>query len=227
MGSSAVIVGNSDGVGLALTRALLERNWIVRGISRSPSAVQHSNYEHMVADVRFREFADGLRRALEAGDTRLVIYCAGIGESFNLSRLSDDSATFEINLMGLLRTTEYSLPHLVSRGSGVLVGLSSMADIVRSKHAPAYGASKAGMSHYLESISLALRDSGVKVVNVRLGFVNTKMAKADNKPWMLEPAEAAERILRGVLADSPPRRLNIPRRMAALTVLGQFFAPML
>ncbi|NOT07217.1 MAG: SDR family NAD(P)-dependent oxidoreductase [Gemmatimonadales bacterium] len=223
MGDRSVIVGNSDGIGLALTRALLERGWTVRGLSRSPSQVEHASYQHTIVDVREREFLDALERALEAGDTHLVIYCAGIGEPFHPSRLADDIATFETNLMGFVRTVERSLPHLLSRKSGTLVGLSSMIDVLRSKASPAYGASKAGMSRYAESIGLAIRDTGVKVVNVRLGFVNTKMAKADFKPWLLQPEEVADRILRRVLTASPPRRLNIPRRMAALTVLAQFF----
>jgi NAD(P)-dependent dehydrogenase (short-subunit alcohol dehydrogenase family) len=224
MDNQAVIIGNSDGIGLALTRALLERGWIVRGVSRSPSPVDHARYEHSIVDVRKREFLDALKRFLEAGDTCLVIYCAGIGEMFDPSRMADDVATFETNLMGLVRTVECSLPHLLSRKSGTLVGLSSMADVLRMRASPAYGASKAGMSHYLESIAVALRDTGVKIVNVRLGFVNTKMAKADHKLWVLEPEVVADRILRRTLTDSPPRRLNIPRRMAALTSIAQFFA---
>ena len=218
----AIIIGNSDGIGLALTRSLLERGWAVRGMARSASPVQHARYDHTTVDVREPAFINALERAVET-DTRLVIYCAGIGESFDPSRLADDVATFEINLMGLVQTARYSLPHLVARKSGYFVGLSSMADVLRAKHAPAYGASKAGMSHYLESIALALRATGVKVVNVRLGFVNTKMAKAEIKQWILEPDVVADRILRRVLTDSPARRLNIPRRMAALTFVAQLF----
>ena len=224
MDNLAVIIGNSDGIGLALTRALLERGWSVRGLSRSPSLVQHASYQHTVVDVRKPEFVDAFGRALEVGDTRLVIYCAGIGELFDASRLENDNAIFETNLMGLVRTVGCSLPHLLSRKSGTLVGLSSMADVLRMKVSPAYGASKAGMSHYLESLAVAVRDTGVKIVNVRLGFVNTKMAKADYKLWVLEPEVVAERILRRVLTDSPPRRLNILRRMAALTGLAKHFA---
>jgi NAD(P)-dependent dehydrogenase (short-subunit alcohol dehydrogenase family) len=223
MNDQAVIIGNSDGIGLALTRALLERSWVVRGLSRSPSPVEHASYHHTIMDVRKPEFPDALGRLLEVGDTRLVIYCAGIGSPFDTSRMANDVVTFETNLIGLVRTVEHSLPHLLSRKSGTLVGLSSMADVLRWKVSPAYGASKAAMSHYLESIAIALRGTGVKIVNVRLGFVNTKMAKADYKLWLLQPEVVADRILRRVLTDSPPRRLNIPRRMAALTGLAQYF----
>src|SRR6185436_20175967 len=79
MVDQAVIIGNSDGIGLALTRALLERSWKVRGLSRSPSPVEHATYQHTVVDVRKPEFPDALGRVLEVGNTRLVIYCAGTG----------------------------------------------------------------------------------------------------------------------------------------------------
>lgn len=219
----AVIVGNSDGIGLALTQLLLERGWVVSGLSRSPSPVEHAMYQHTIADVRGPEFLDALRRTLEVSDTRLVIYCAGIGEAFDPSRLSDDVATFETNLMGFVRAVECALPHFIVRKAGTIVGLSSMIDVLRSKASPAYSASKAGMSRYAESVSLAIRDTGVNVVNVRLGFVITKMAKAAIKPWVLEPEEVAGRILRRVLSASPPARLNIPRRMAVLVALAQLF----
>ena len=53
------------------------------------------------------------------------------------------------------------------------------------------------------------------MVNVRLGFVDTKMAKSPWKPWMIGPDEAAERILRSLLQNRPATRINIPRRAAA------------
>lgn len=47
----AVIVGNSDGTGLALTRRLLTAGWTVAGLSRSGSDLVHQRYSHEVADV--------------------------------------------------------------------------------------------------------------------------------------------------------------------------------
>jgi len=224
MPARAALIGTSDGIGLALSQALLERGWQVDGISRSASRIAHDRYQHTVADVRGDDFGPHVARCVAHADTHLVIYCAGIGELFDASRLAEDVATFQTNLLGLARTVEHALPPLLARGRGTFVGLSSMADVLRTRAAPAYGASKAGMSHYLESLFGALRDTGVKVVNVRLGFVDTKLAKADLKPWLLQPGEAAARILDGVLVDSPPRRLNIPRRMAALTSVARWFA---
>jgi NAD(P)-dependent dehydrogenase (short-subunit alcohol dehydrogenase family) len=72
------------------------------------------------------------------------------------------------------------------------------------------------MTYYLEGLAGAVRRTGVAVVNVRLGFVDTKMAKAPWKPWMISPDEAAKRILRSLLQDQPATRVNIPRRSAVV-----------
>ncbi len=220
----AILIGNSDGIGLALSRALLERGWSVLGISRSASKLESEGYQHRVIDVRDDAFPVAVAEALHGRAVRLVVYCAGIGEQFSPDALSQDVATFETNLMGLVRTTEQVLPQFLAQRAGALVGLSSMADAMRTAVAPAYGASKAGVSHYLESLGRALKGTDVSVMNVRLGFVDTKMAKSSFKPWLLKPEEAAERILRGALSTNPPRRLNVPRRMAVLTGLARALA---
>jgi NAD(P)-dependent dehydrogenase (short-subunit alcohol dehydrogenase family) len=210
----AVLVGNSDGIGLALTSELLTRGWRVHGLSRSPSPVSAAAYTHVVADVRAPEFAAALS-GLTASRVDLCIYCAGVGDGFDARHLDRDTATLEINLVGLARTVQLLLPSMLARPPATLVGLSSMADALPGRGAPAYAASKAGMSFYLEGLAGAVRVSGVRVVNVRLGFVDTKMAQAPVRPFLLAREAAARRILKAVLAPRPRARVNIPRRAAA------------
>jgi NAD(P)-dependent dehydrogenase (short-subunit alcohol dehydrogenase family) len=52
-------------------------------------------------------------------------------------------------------------------------------------------ASKAGISRYWEGLALALSGKTIKLTNVRFGFVDTKMAKAKRKPFMLTAGKAA------------------------------------
>jgi len=212
----ALLIGNSDGIGLALTRRLLERGFPVIGISKSPSPVSHEAYRHTVLDVSMEDYGGRLDAALRFDRIRLCVYCAGIGDHFSMGGLQQDVATFQVNLVGLAKTVERVLPKMVANGPAVLAGLSSLADVVPSRDAPAYAASKAGMTYYLEGLAAAVRSTGVAVVNVRLGFVDTKMAKSPWKPWMISPDEAARRILRSLLKDRPAARVNIPRRAAAV-----------
>ncbi|MBN1652175.1 MAG: SDR family NAD(P)-dependent oxidoreductase [Deltaproteobacteria bacterium] len=216
MKGKVLLIGNSDGIGLALTRQLLERDWSVYGISRSASSIVSPQYSHSVSSVCEPNYRTLLDKILGSEKLDLCVYCAGIGDLFNAKQMERDVVTIETNLIGLAKTAEIVIPRMCATPPGVFVGLSSMADLIRSASAPAYAASKAGMSAYLEGLGGALRNTGVSVVNIRLGFVDTKMAKAPFKPFMMSAEQAAERILRSVLARSPKSRVNIPRRMALI-----------
>ena len=61
--------------------------------------------------------------------------------------------------------------------------------------AAAYGGSKAGMTAYLRGLRKALRKWGIRVSAVRLGFVDTKMAKSPVRPMMISADRAAEIIV--------------------------------
>jgi short-subunit dehydrogenase len=83
---------------------------------------------------------------------------------------------------------------MVKRGQGHFIGVSSMADELLSAEAPSYYASKAGFSNYLGGLALALKSKGVHVTNVRFGFVDTKMAKGDKKPFMMNVEKAVDHL---------------------------------
>lgn len=216
MKNTAIVIGNTDGIGLALTRQLLERGFQVTGISKRPATLAHDGYTHVVLNVLDADYCERLTEILPGARPSLCIYCAGIGDVFSLRNIALDTVTFDVNLMGLVRTAAVIVPCLVASGGGVFTGLSSLADVVPTSGAPAYAASKIGMTYYLEGLAGAVAEHGIAIVNVRLGFVDTKMAKAPRKPWIISADEAARRILRGVLSHRPPARLNIPLRAAVI-----------
>lgn len=77
----ALLIGNSDGIGLATTKELLKQGWKVVGISRSDSPIQNPSYEHIVAEVKNAEYSGRLKSFLEKHEPiDLCIFCAGIGE---------------------------------------------------------------------------------------------------------------------------------------------------
>ncbi len=103
---------------------------------------------------------------------------------------------------------------MLARGSGHIVGLPSLADSMANPKAPSYSASKAGMSCWLEGLALALRPRGLHVTNIRSGFVDTKMAKSELKPFLIRADKAAKVVLRCLRRR--PIRCTYPWRMAAL-----------
>ena len=218
MHQKALIIGNSDGIGLAMTRELLSNGWRVFGISRSDSPIENPSYDHSVANVASAGYIDTLKSVLSRGESPdACLYCVGIGELLDLSVMEHEVEIIEVNLLGLVKTAARVIPQMVERGSGHFIGLSSMADELLSAEAPSYHASKAGFSNYLEGLALALRPKGVYVTNVRFGFVDTKMAKGDRKPFMMSVDRAVQPLLRCL--EKKPIRYTVPKIVVPLLVL--------
>ena len=214
MQPKALLVGNSDGIGLATTKRLLAAGWDVIGVSRSASPVTNTNYQHWVADVSEKNYSDLLDELVQTGPLDLCVYFAGIGELLDLLDMSGEGRIFEVNLTGMVRTAAAVIPRMVQRGRGHFIGVSSMADELLSAEAPSYNASKAGFSNYLGGLALALKPKGVFVTNVRFGFVDTKMAKGDVKPFMMSVEKAVDRLESCI--KKRPARYTAPKIMIPL-----------
>jgi short-subunit dehydrogenase len=214
----ALVIGNSDGIGLALTRRLLAQGYRVAGISKSISMIDDPNYQHFVRDVADTDYRVLLQEFL-AGEPNLnlCVYSAGIGGPLNFANLAFETRVFEVNLMAAVVTTELVLGHMMKQGFGHFIGLSSIADSLTSADVPSYNASKAGISRYWEGLGLALSGRAVKLTNVRFGFVDTKMSNAKHRPFMLSPDQAARFIMTQV--NRPRIRATKPRAMAVLVWL--------
>lgn len=209
MRGKALLIGNSDGIGLSLTRELLKRGWRIVGISRSESPIEDPSYEHTVAEVQDNTYPSILRSTLENGDPiDLCVFCVGIGEMLDLSHMESEVKIVEVNLLGMIKTASHVIPLMVERGKGHFIGLSSVADEMLSFEAPSYHASKAGFSNYLEGLALALRPKGVHISNVRFGFVDTKMAKGDVKPFMMGVERATKHLIACI--EKKPIRYTAP-----------------
>ncbi|MEV4713064.1 SDR family NAD(P)-dependent oxidoreductase [Micromonospora sp. NPDC049374] len=212
----AVVVGNSDGIGLAFTRRLLADGWRVTGLSRRDNVIIVPTYAHHTVDVTAPDYPDVLGKAIdELGGVDLCVYAAGIGEPVDRADLDGQTRTFEVNLMGAVRTAAVVVPRMLATGDGHLIGISSLADRLVSGEAPGYAGSKAGLSSYLMGLSAALRRHGVHVTTVRFGFVDTKMAKGSFRPLMISVDRAVEILVRCV--RNRPVRVSRPRRLALLT----------
>ena len=207
---TAIIIGSSDGIGLGVSERLLDEGWSVTGVSRSGSKIKKKDYEHHKCDVTDSSYINKLKKIISKnGVPDLCIYCPGIGELLDLDDMDTDIRTFNVNLIGMVRTASVVIPEMEEKGTGHFVGLSSFADAMLSYDSPAYHASKAGFSVYLESMALALEDTGVKITNVRFGFVNTKMAKGDVKPFMMPVEKAVDHLMKCI--KKRPARYSAPK----------------
>ena len=116
-----MLVGNSDGIGLATTRRLLEAEWDIIGISRSESPIPSLAYHHRVADVSDRKYSNLIDELLLQGPLDLRIYFVGIGELLDPIEMSNEPQIIEVNLTGMVKTAAAVIPQMVKRGQGHFV----------------------------------------------------------------------------------------------------------
>lgn len=217
----ALIIGNSDGIGLATTKELLKRGWKAVGISRSKSPIEDLSYEHIVAEVQSDEYRVHLESVMKTDEpVDVCIFCAGIGELLDLSHMENEVQTIEVNLLGMVKTVSCVIPLMAKRGKGHFIGISSVADELVSPDAPSYNASKAGFSNYLEGLARAMKSQGVHISNVRFGFVDTKMAKGNVKPFMMSTERATQHLLSCI--EKKPIRYTAPWIVIPLVKFHRF-----
>ncbi len=210
MSIKILIIGNSDGIGAALTRTLIARGDQIVGISRSPSPLSPNGPKHVVQDIAAPDYPDVLRRIIvDEGPFDTCVFCAAIGSGLKLHDLSQEAHVIEVNLTAMVHTLASLLPGWVEQGRGHFIGLSSLADDFYNTDAPSYTASKAGFSNYLLSMALKLRSQGIHVTNIRFGFVDTKLPKASWKPLMMTTEQAATHVIRCL--NTKPMQLSVPK----------------
>jgi short-subunit dehydrogenase len=216
-----VITGASSGIGEALARhyagpatqlALVSRRPPVAGL---PGTVTH--YAVDVTDT------DALKKvARDFGTPDLVIANAGVGVGTHGDDLRDMEKlrrVLEVNVTGLAATLAAFAPAMRQAGRGTLAGIASVAGFRGLAGNGAYCASKAAAIAWMESLRTELHGSGVSVVCVCPGYIDTPMTRVNRyrMPFLLPADDAARRIAR-VIARK--RRLAVvPWQMAAVSVL--------
>jgi short-subunit dehydrogenase len=214
MTQKILLIGNSDGIGAAVTRALFAQGEHVVGLSKSPSPLGPDGPPHVVQDIAAPEYPQVLQHFLaEEGPFDACIFCAAIGSKLQLPDLSQEAHVIEVNFTAMVQTLAALTPGWLQRGNGHFIGLSSLADDFYNADAPSYTASKAGFSNYLVSMGLKLRSHGVYVTNIRFGFVDTKLPKSSWKPLMMTADQAARHVVRCL--KTHPVQLSVPKLAGA------------
>jgi len=150
-----------------------------------------------------------------------VYLCAGTGHLNPDLRWPLEEETIRVNALGFAALASAALSFFLQQGHGQLVGITSVAAVRGAAVAPAYGATKAFESHYLESLRLRARRSGrpIFVTEIRPGFVDTAMMKAERPFWVVSPALAARKIV--AATEARKAIAYVPRRWRLVAGLLQ------
>jgi short-subunit dehydrogenase len=152
----------------------------------------------------------------------IVIANAGISIGTSGDDIADSAKlhrTLEVNVVGMAASLSAFAPAMKKAGRGTLVGISSVAGFRGLPGSGAYSASKAAATTWLESLRVELASSGVAVVTICPGFIDTPMTKVNKyaMPFLISSDEAARRFARAI--DSRRRLAVIPWQMAIVGVL--------
>ena len=207
MPKSILITGASSGIGRTLAFEFSRRGYALglsaRRLELLESLRDELGRETQVAIAKL-DVAD-LERVPEVlhkiadqlGGVQIVIANAGVGErsypgegTFHL-----DSKVIEINVLGAMATIDAGTEILKKEGGGQIVGISSVAGFRGLSTTPAYSASKAALSTYMEGIRNNLKQHKIAVTVLNPGFIDTPInTHRKSRPFVIS-AEKGARLM--------------------------------
>jgi short-subunit dehydrogenase len=209
-----VVTGASSGIGASLARRIAARGDAVALLARREDRLRELAAEIEAAGGRALAIAcDVTDRASVAaaiarveqqlGPITRLIANAGGGEPTSVDPFdaAHVQATLDLNVVGVANCIAAVLPGMLSRRSGHLVAMGSLAAMRGLPGAAAYSAAKAAVANMMESLRIDLQGSGVDVTLLAPGFVNTKPGKKKKKrrrPFTMPLEDATERMARAI-----------------------------
>jgi len=219
-----LITGASRGIGRATAQAFATQgDRVAIHHRRSPNLAAGvlaglPGTGHTVVQADITDPAQARRMVDEAavrlGGLDVVVNNAGVYLPHPVTEVSYEEwqaawrRTLDVNLIGPANVTWCAVQHMIPRGGGRIVNVSSRGAFRGEPGQPAYGASKGGLNAFGQSLAVALGPYGIAVATVAPGFVDTEMA--------------AERVNGPdgdqVRAQSPFNRVARPEEIAAAVV---------
>lgn len=212
-GKRVWLTGASTGIGRAVALELAAQGAVTGLTSRNEPALRalRDEIEGMggraivlpgdVTDaVRMKEIAREFEG--QAGPIDILIANAGSHLFTRPERFDarEYLGLMDLNYGGMLRCIEAVLPNMLERRAGHIVGVASLAGFRGVPRAAAYGASKAAMISFLESLRFHVTRSNVRVTIVNPGFVRTPLTDKNDfrMPFLMDADQAARTICSGI-----------------------------
>ena len=220
-----IIIGATSGIGREIAKIYAKRGDMIGATGRRTDlllSLQREFPKNIIIeafDVTGNENIIHLRSLIEKLDgVDIIIYNSGYGDVSRELDYDLQKKTTDVNVNGFLEIITYGFNYLKNQDNGRLVAISSIASIRGNPSAPAYSASKAYMSNYMEGLFLKARKmrSNILVIDIQPGFVDTGMAKG-GKFWIAPAEKAAVQIVDAI--DKKKRRAYITKRWAIIAWL--------
>jgi len=223
-----IIVGATSGIGKEIALQYAMKGYIVGVTGRRNELLNElkekfpSQIFTQCFDVREEKNILHIQQLIDAmNGVDIFIYNAGYGEPSETLNPEIEKRVYETNVKGFVDLTSFMFNFFVQQGYGHIAATSSIASIKGLSLAPAYSASKAFMSNYMESLHMKSKKLKAKIyiTDIQPGFVKTKEAK-NKQFWVASPQKAARQILAAI--EAKKWRVYITKRWWLIAQLMKY-----
>jgi short-subunit dehydrogenase len=207
----AIVIGASSGIGKEVAQILINEGWTVGLAARRDGLMLSTMHAHpdrvKVAkiDVTASSAGENLNQLIKkTGGMDLFFYAAGIGKQNRELAEEPELATVRTNALGFTRMVGEAYRYFAKNGGGHIAVITSIAGTKGLGPAPAYSATKAMQSAYLQALEQQAHQRGlnIKFTDIRPGFVDTALLAGDFKyPMMMKPEQVAKDIVAAVKSE--------------------------
>jgi len=229
MQETILIVGATSGIGKKLCEKYAAEGYKIGAIGRRIHLLEQlksSDPEHIfikqcdIADIKTPFILSDFIKELNGID-KLILTASVVHPNPELEYIIEESM-IHTNVNGFIAVINAAYQHFKEKGSGQIVAITSIAAIRGNNSTPAYNASKAFQSSYLESLRLkSLHDkNNIIITELVPGYVETDMAKGNRLFWMADVNKAALQCKQAI--DKKKSRAFITKRWRLIYWLLKF-----
>ncbi len=186
-GSTAVVTGAARGIGLEISRKLMEHGWTIAALDMLEEELAKAAAELGEGFIPYTvniTDADALDKVAQTISDQLppvkgIVNNAGITRDTLMMRMDENqwNQVLDVNLTGAWKVTRAFLRSLIRAREGSIVSISSVVGLMGAAGQANYAASKAGLIGMSKSLTRELSARGIRVNVVAPGFIETEMTK--------------------------------------------------